>query len=171
MVGSALQQCNNMKDKPCSRQPCTAIRPWNQVHLNQLIHMNQQTTMREPRTELNISFSVLETVTLVLEYHNICTRSHEYSHRNRKKTICKFVRTYRSNWWLKVAVYWNASLLMMRHDVTTTSCSRGNMWIPQQRKSSRDSSQWVKWCVLSFKIGKGESFWMSWNLDKLWINS
>jgi len=39
-------------------------------------------------------------------------------------------------------------------------------WIPHQRKSSRHSPQWIKWCALSFVIGKGWSFWISWNPDK-----
>jgi len=45
---------SNVKDKPrSSRQPCTAVMPENEEHLNQLIHANEQT--RELCVELNIS--------------------------------------------------------------------------------------------------------------------
>ena len=40
------------------------------------------------------------------------------------------------------------------------------MWILHRRKSSRHSPQQVKWRALSFGIGKGWSFWISWNLVK-----
>jgi len=44
------------------------------------------------------------------------------------------------------------------------------MWIYHQRKSSRHSSQLVKWCALSFGIEKGRSFWISWRLDhQFWL--
>jgi len=63
-------------------------------------------------------------------------------------------------------------LSLTRHAVSTTSQSQngspwsGDMWIPHQRKSSRHSPQWVKWCALSFGVGKGWSFWIYQNLDK-----
>jgi len=40
------------------------------------------------------------------------------------------------------------------------------MWILHQRKSSRRCPQQVRWCALSFGIGKGWSFWISLNPDK-----
>ena len=73
---------------------------------------------------------------------------------------------------LKVIVSWIRSLLEMRSGVTTISQSQnsspwsGNMWIHHLRKSSRHSLQWVKWCALSFGIGKQWSFWFSWNPEK-----
>jgi len=51
---------SNVKDKPCSRQPCITVIPQNEEHLDQLIHANQRITTRELCTELNISFSALE---------------------------------------------------------------------------------------------------------------
>lgn len=47
-----------------------------------------------------------------------------------------------------------------------TSPWNGEMWIPHRRTSSRCSLQQVKWCALTFGIGKGWSFWISWNEDK-----
>lgn len=90
--------------------------------------------------------------------------SHQCSHRNRKNIVCKFVRTYWTKTRLKVAIFWSSN--------TTTRWSQnsslwsGSMWIPHQRKGSRCSPQWVKWCILSVGIGKGWSFWISWNSDK-----
>ena len=95
--------------------------------------------------------------------------SHKCSHRN---TACKFVRTYRTNTRLKVKVSWIVLSPVTRRGVTTTSQSQngspwsGEMWIPHQRKSSRCCPQWVNWCALSFGIGKGWSFWISFNPDK-----
>jgi len=36
----------NVKDKPCSGQPCTAVTPQNEECLDQLIHVNQQIMTR-----------------------------------------------------------------------------------------------------------------------------
>jgi hypothetical protein len=55
---------SDMKDKPCSGRPCTAVTPWNEERLNQLIHTNRWITTRELRTELNIGFNVLEIMVL-----------------------------------------------------------------------------------------------------------
>jgi len=96
--------------------------------------------------------------------------SHECSHRTIKNTVCKFVRTYWTNMRLKVTVSWIASSPVTKRGVTTTSQSQnsspwsGDMWI--QIKSSRRCPQQVKWCALSFGIGKGWSFWISLNPDK-----
>ena len=84
----------------------------------------------------------------------------ECSHSNRKNTICKIVRTYWTKMRLKGTVSWMAALSIMTSGVSTTSHSQngslwsGNMGIPHQIKYSRCSLQWVKWCMLSFKIGK-----------------
>ena len=78
---------------------------------------------------------------------------------NRRNTV-NFISIYWINTRLKVTIFWIASLLVTRLDVTTMCQSQnggpwsGNMWIPQQRKSSRWSPQWVKWCALSFGIGR-----------------
>ena len=68
--------------------------------------------------------------------------SHEYLHRNRNNTICKFFRTYWTSMRKKVTVTSIASLLMTRCGVTTTSqnqnCSpwSGDLFL-HWRKSSR----------------------------------
>jgi len=50
--------------------------------------------------------------------------SHEWSHRNMKNTVCKFVRTYWTNTRLKVTVSWIASSPVTRRVVTSTSRSQ-----------------------------------------------
>jgi len=42
----------------------------------------------------------------------------------------------------------------------------GNVWICHGSSSSGHRPQWVKWCALSFGIGRGWFFWISWNPDK-----
>jgi len=37
----------NMKDKPCSEWPCTAVTPQNEEYLDQLVHVNQRATARK----------------------------------------------------------------------------------------------------------------------------
>jgi len=53
---------SDVKDKPCSGRPCTAVTPRNEERLDQLIHVNRQIMYRELCTELNIGFSALETM-------------------------------------------------------------------------------------------------------------
>ena len=50
---------SDIKDKPRSGRPCTAVTPRNEECVDQLIHANQQITTRELCTELNISCSAL----------------------------------------------------------------------------------------------------------------
>ena len=65
---------NNMKDKPHSCQPSTAVTPQNEECLDQLIHANREIMTRELCTELNIGFTVLETRVTTLEYCKVCAR-------------------------------------------------------------------------------------------------
>ena len=71
---------SDVKDKPRSGRPCTAVTPRSEEHLNQLIHTNQQITNGELGTELNIGFNMLETMVAMLEYcslHQVCpTNAH-----------------------------------------------------------------------------------------------
>ncbi|XP_040556984.1 serine/threonine-protein kinase VRK1 isoform X1 [Gallus gallus] len=53
---------NDLKDKPRSGRPCTAVTPRNEERLNQLIQSNLGITTRELCTELNIGFNALETM-------------------------------------------------------------------------------------------------------------
>ena len=65
---------SNVKDKPRSGRPCTAVTPRNEERLDQLICANWQITIRELCTALNIGFSALETMVATLEYRKVCTR-------------------------------------------------------------------------------------------------
>ena len=60
---------SDVKDKPFSGWPCTAVTLQNEKCLNQFIHVNQQITTRELHMELNIVFNALEITMAVLEYH------------------------------------------------------------------------------------------------------
>ena len=65
---------SNVKDKPRSGWPCTAVTPRNEERLDQLICANWQITTRELCTELSISFSALETMVATLEYRKVCAK-------------------------------------------------------------------------------------------------
>ena len=65
---------SNMKDKPCSGHPCTAVTSQNQECLDQIVCMNQWITTKELCMELNIGFNALETMVAVLKYCKVCTR-------------------------------------------------------------------------------------------------
>ena len=97
--------------------------------------------------------------------------SHKCSHRNRKITICRFVRTYWTTMRMKVTVSWIAWLLVTRCGITATSRSQnGGPW------SDDVNSTWKKKLKMQPSGGKemyavlwnrkGGSFWISWNLDK-----
>jgi len=51
---------SDVKDKLCSRWPCTIVTPQNEERLDQLICKNWKITTRELCTELNNGFNVLE---------------------------------------------------------------------------------------------------------------
>jgi len=65
---------SDVKDKPCSGQPCTAVTPRNEERLDRLIRANRQITTRELCTELSIGFNALETMVATLEYRKVCAR-------------------------------------------------------------------------------------------------
>jgi len=83
---------SNMKDKPCSEQPCTAVTVTWRVSLP--AHPRELDYNLGLCTELSICFSVLEPMAAVLEYHKGHDGSHICSQRSKKNTSCKFVRTY-----------------------------------------------------------------------------
>ena len=64
---------SDVKGKPHSGLPCTAVTPQNEERLDQLIHTNRQITIRELCAELNIGFNALETMG-ALEYRKVCAR-------------------------------------------------------------------------------------------------
>jgi len=63
-----------VKDKLCSRQPCSTATPWNEQHLDHHIHINWWIMTRELCSALNTGFSALEMMVAMLEYHKVCTR-------------------------------------------------------------------------------------------------
>ena len=65
---------SDVKEKPCSEWPCTAVTPWNEECLDQLICANRQIMTRELCTELNIGLSALEMMVATLEYCIVCAR-------------------------------------------------------------------------------------------------
>jgi hypothetical protein len=65
---------SDAKDKPHSGWPCTAVTPRYEERLVQLICANRRIMTRELCTELNIGFSVLETMVTTLEYRKVCAR-------------------------------------------------------------------------------------------------
>ena len=75
--------------------------------------------------------------------------SHRRSHRSRKNTVCKFVRTYWTNTVLKVTVSRIPSFLLTGRGVTTmrqylnSSPWSGVMWVPHQRKIQGTASSWL----------------------------
>jgi len=65
---------SDVKDKPRSGRPCTAVTPRNEERLDQLIRANRRVTAGELCTEPNIGFSALETMVAALEYRKVCAR-------------------------------------------------------------------------------------------------
>jgi len=63
---------SNIKDKPCTKLPCTAVTSLTEQHLDQLTHTNQQIKTRELCTRLNIDLNALEMIATMLEYHKVC---------------------------------------------------------------------------------------------------
>jgi len=114
-------------------------------------------TTRKLCMELNISFSASETMVAVLEYNKVCARRVSWiSQRNRKNTVCKFVRTYWTNMNLKVKVSYITVISPLKARIKMAVCGVA-AWVPHWRQSSRRSSQWVKWWALPFGIGKEQS--------------
>jgi len=65
---------SEVKDKPRSGRPCTAVTPRNEEGLDQLIRANRRITNRKLCTELNIGCNALEAMVAMLEYRKVCTR-------------------------------------------------------------------------------------------------
>ena len=121
---------SDMKDKPSSRQSRTAVTPWNEEHLDLLTHAKLQIPTKELCSVLNIGLNVLETM-VWKRYWNITKfvpiDPLSGSHRNKKNTECKFIKTYWASMRLKLTVSRIAPLLVMRHSVTTMSKNEG-LW-------------------------------------------
>jgi len=65
---------SDVKDKPRSGRPCTAVTPRNEERLDQLIRANRRITTRELCTELNIGCNALEAMVATLGYRKVCAR-------------------------------------------------------------------------------------------------
>ena len=63
---------SDVKDKPRSGRPCTAVTPRNEERLDQLIRVNWRITTRELCMELNIGCSALEMMVAMLKYRKVC---------------------------------------------------------------------------------------------------
>ena len=122
------EQCvhSGGKVKPHSGWPHAVVTPRNEEHLHQLICMNRCISVKELSMDLNISFNMVEIMLAALEYHSSCQVSPRNTQKRNRKTLRKFVRTYRTNTKLKVTVSWITSLLVMRHGVTITSWSQNS---------------------------------------------
>jgi len=161
---------SDVKHKPCFRWPCTTATPWNVQLFNQFIHAHWQIITSELFMELNICFNESETVIETWKTAKFVPGgSRTYSHRNKRKTVCKFFSTYWTKTRLKMTVVWITSSLMTRCGVTSITQSQNgspwcsNLWIPHRRIHS---PQQIKWCALYFGIGKEWYFWISWSLEK-----
>ena len=84
---------SDVKDKPRSGRPCTAVTPRNEERLDQLIRANRRITTRELCTELNIGSNALEMMLATLEYCKVCARwvprmlTHE--HKEYRMQVCQ----------------------------------------------------------------------------------
>jgi len=65
---------SDLKDKPRSGRPCTAVTPRNEERLDQFIRANRRIKPRELCTELYIGFNALEMMVVTLKYRKVCTR-------------------------------------------------------------------------------------------------
>jgi len=144
---------SNMKDKPCSEQPCTAVTVTWRVSLP-----------AHPR-ELDYNLGTVYRAEYLLQCVGtngssvgISQRSWWISHMLTKEQeehflqVCQDLLNHTS---LKAAASWIASLPVMRCGFSATSWSQNSnmwssdVWIPHGR-CSRHSPQCVKWCALSF---------------------
>ena len=140
---------------------------------NQLIHTNWQIITREFCTELNISFSVLETMVTMLEYCKICTRwVPQMFNAGTERTLYASASGPTEpiqGWkWYSPQVHhylwWDMGSPTMRCSQNSSPWD-GYMWIPLEEKVQ--DTVLSKWSVVqSFEIGKWWSFWISWNTDK-----
>jgi hypothetical protein len=65
---------SDVRDRPRSRLPCTAVSSSNEKRLDQLIRTNPRITTRGLCMELNVRFNALETLLETSEYRKICAR-------------------------------------------------------------------------------------------------
>ena len=102
--------------------------------------------------------------------------SHKCSHRNRRNTVCKFVRTFWTNMRLKVTVFSTPSLLVIRCGVTSMSYSQngspqsGDVNSPSKKKFKTQPSAGIVLCLV-FWDRKGDPSGLpgTWTKHLLWL--
>ena len=167
---STVRQCrvqfssgdSNVKDKPHSGWPCPAVTPLHEEHLDQLFHRKWWFTMRK-------LYGAEYWLQCIRKMQDLLQVGATNAHTGTARTLCTSLsgptESVRGSTWpfpelhqyqLQDAV----SLLQVR--VKKDSSWSGNMNSPWKKKVKI----WVKWCTLSCRIGKGWSFWISWNPDK-----
>lgn len=94
--------------------------------------------------------------------------SHECSHRNRKNTIHKFLRTYWTSLRLKVTVSWITGKTWCHHYKLESKWQSVEWWDVNSLLKEKFKTQPSAGRLMhAFCVGKGWSFRISWNLDKL----
>lgn len=156
---------SDMKGKPHSGQPCTAAILCNKEHLDQFICANRQITIRE----LCMEWMSASVMVAMLEYCKVCSRQVPWMLTQEQKEH-KFVRTYWTNTGLKVSSLDRiiSDKTWYHHHEPESKWQHVDWWREFfiGEKLSGHSPQRVKCCAQSFGIGKGGSFWISWNLGK-----
>jgi len=137
---------SDVKVKPHSWWPCTVVTLQNEEHLDKVLHVNQQIMIRILCMELNINFNTLEMMMTTWTTWNtvkfVLGGSHRCSARNRKNTMCKFLRTCWTNMRLKVAVSRVTSLPVMRHGIITSNLRQnGSSWSGDVNSPSKKCSR------------------------------
>jgi len=102
--------------------------------------------------------------------------SHKCSHRNRRNTVCKFVRTFWTNMRLKVTVFSTPSLLVIRCGVTSMSYSQngspqsGDVNSPSKKKFKTQPSAGIVLCLVIWdRKGDPSGLPGTWTKHLLWL--
>jgi hypothetical protein len=84
---------SDVRDRPCSERPCTAVGPRNVERLDQLIRANRRIMTRELCTELRVGFNALETKLATLEYREVSARWDPWmltqAHKDHRMQVCQ----------------------------------------------------------------------------------
>ena len=157
---------SNIKDKPHARQPCTALTPQNEECFDLPIHANQQITRRE----LCISFNALEIIVTMVEYCKAWARQvPQILTQEQKEHHMQVCHDLLNQYQAEGDIFHS---LIITRDETCCYCYEldvkwQDMNSPAKKKyKSTCSPPQVKWCAVSFGVGNGWSFWVSWNPNR-----